>query len=273
MTDDVPNDSIEPPEFLEFLVGSWNRFRVLSALATIPRTRDELVELTGASRPTLSRILSDLTDRGWIVRRNDEYEATPRGTVVAAEVETFVKNIETVETLDGALKWLPIESLGFDLAHLTDAEVLTPKFEDQTGPMRQLADYISQTEQIRIVATGVTYEIVDTICRAGIAGELTLRCVLDDRSLEGLRSHPDLTEMFGEMVEREICEAYRYGGSEDLIDCNLLDEVVMFCGHGDDGRPAGILLSDDATVRSWMAYYFERLCDDSERLSADAFAT
>lgn len=273
MTEYVPDQATEPPEFLEFLVGSWNRVRVLDALATAPRTRDDLVELTGASRPTISRILSDLTDRGWIVRRNSEYEATPLGEVVAREVEGVVGNVETAETLDGALEWLPTEQLGFDLAHLAAAKLLTPTFEDQTGPMRQLADTISRTERIRIVATGVTYEIVDELCRAGVAGELAIRCVLDDRALAGLRSHPDLAAMFVEMVERGTCEAYRYGGSEDLIDCNLLEEVVMFCGHGEEGRPAGILLSEDATVRSWMAYYFERLCDGSERLPADAFAT
>ena len=227
--------------------------------------------MTETSRPTLSRILSDLTDRGWIVRRNDEYEATPTGAAVAVEVAQFVGNIEAIETLDGGLDWLPIESLGFELAHLADAEVLTPAFEDQTGPMRQLADYISRTEQLRVVATGVTYEIVDELCRAGLAGELSIRCVLDDRGLEGIRTHPDLAEMFGEMVDIGHCEAYRYTGGDELIDCNLLDEVVMFCGHGDDARPAGILLSDDDAVKSWMAYYFDRLRDRSDPLPTAAF--
>lgn len=100
MTDDGSDRVVEPPdsapEPLAFLVGSWNRFGVLSALATRPRTRDDLVELTETSRPTLSRILSDLTDRGWIVRRNDEYEATPKGAVVATEVEQFVENIKAI---------------------------------------------------------------------------------------------------------------------------------------------------------------------------------
>jgi predicted transcriptional regulator len=219
----------------------------------------------------LSRILSDLRDRGWVVRHNDTFEATEKGAAIAAEVEQFVENIETAESLNEALAWLPTELLGFDLANLRNAEVLTPDFETQTGPMRQLAEYISRTEQMQVVATGVTYEIVEVLCRAGLDGELSLRCVIDDRGLEGIQSHPNLAEMFGEMVELGHCEANHFVGEDDLIDCNLLDDVVMFCGHSDDGRPAGILVSENTTVRSWMSYYFESLCDESVSLQADSF--
>lgn len=275
MTSNRSNETIDtlggPPEAIEFLVGSWNRFEVLEALGSSPRTRDELREMTGVSRPTLSRILSDLGDYGWILRHNDEFEATPMGRVIASEMSQLVDDIGTAGKLNGALNWLPTELLGFDLAALADAEVLTPGLTDQTGPMRQLSDFISTTSQIRSVASGVTYEIVDGLCQAGVAGELRIRCVLDDQGLDGIRAHSDLAEAFSEMVERGDCEAYHYIGEGDLIDCNLLDDVVMFCGHSDDGRPAGILVADDATVRSWMAYYFESLCEESVSLQADSF--
>lgn len=275
MVDTEPSEIIEtpeaPPEPIDFLVGSWNRFEVLNALGTTPRTREELREMTGVSRPTLSRILSDLSDHGWILRQNDEFKATPKGRVIASEISQFVDNIETAENLDGALEWLPTELLGFDLAFLADAEVLTPRPTDQTGPMRQLADFIATTAQMRVVATGVTYEVVDALCQAGVAGELTLRCVLDDQGLGGIRSHSDLAEAFSEMIEQGNSEVYHYIDDDDLIDCNILDDVVMFCGHSDDGRPAGILLSEDATVRSWTAYYFETLCDNSDPLRAASF--
>lgn len=275
MTSNESNEAINslegPPEPIEFVVGSWNRFEVLEALGSSPRTRDELREMTGVSRPTLSRILSDLSNYGWIRRHNDEFDATPMGKVIASEISQLVDNIETAEKLNGALNWLPTELLGFDLASLADAEVLTPRLTDQTGPMRQLSDYISTTSQIRSVASGVTYEIVDGLCQAGVAGELSIRCVLDDQGLDGIRAHSDLAEAFSEMVERGDCEAYHYIGEGDLIDCNLLDDVVMFCGHSDDGRPAGILVADDATVRTWLAYYFESLCDEAVSLHADSF--
>jgi predicted transcriptional regulator len=274
MTDTNPGDLVEvqetAPATLEFLVGSWNRFEVLNALATTPRTRDELGELTGVSRPTLSRILSDLTDREWIRRRNDEFEATSKGRVIASEVDQVVDNIQAAERLDTALEWIRTDLLGFDLAHLADAEILTPSPRDHTRPMRQLATYIDETEEMRIAATGVTYEVVNAICQAGVAGELRLWCVLDDHALGGIRLNPDLAAMFSEMIELGHCEAYHYLGEDDLLDYNLVDDAVMFCGISDDGLPLGILLSKNEACRTWTGLHFETLVDDSTLLDPDA---
>lgn len=275
MADTDPGEIIEPseapPEPIEFLVGSWSRFRVLNALGTTPRTRDDLMELTGVSRSTLSRILSDLTDRGWIVRRNDEYEATAKGVLVATEMEQLVSNIETAEELGAALEWLPPDMLGFDLAHLADATVLTPSPQDHTEPMRHITESISSTTNMRIVATGVTHKVVDAICRAGIAGDLTLHCVLDDGAFSGIRADADLREMFQEMIEAGHCEAYHYDGEDDLLDINLVDDAVMLCGHSDSGPPPGVVISSDDTVQTWAAVTFEMRRDESNPLDADAF--
>lgn len=259
------------PEPITFLTRSWNRYEVLHTLANEPRTRDELLDLTGVSRPTLSRILSDLMSRDWIVRHNDEYEATPNGSVIAAECRRFTANLDAVDHLDGTLEWLETDALGFDLRHLRDAEVITPDLQNQTAPMRTLADRIANTSEMCVVASGVTYEVVENICQACLAGELTLRCVLDDRALAGLQSHPDLADMFADMVARDVCDAYRFDGQDDLVDCNLLDDLVMFCGHTDDGRPAGIVIAEHPTVRSWTAYYFDSLREDAEPLEPDVF--
>ncbi len=259
------------PDPLAFLVRSWNRFDVLNALESTTRTRRELRELTGVSRPTLSRILSDLVDRGWVTRQNDVYRATPIGRVVAGELESVVANIEAARELGAALDWFDTEAFGFDLAHLADAEILTPSPQDQTGPMRQLAAYIDDTAEMRCVATGVTYEVVNAICEACVAGSLRLRCLMDDDAVAGVRAEPDLASQFAEMIDRGQCTAYRYVGDEELLDFNVLDSVVLFCGISDAGLPQGVVVSDDDTVRSWATYHFDTLRDQSAPLDADAF--
>ncbi len=259
------------PRELEFLVGSWNRFEVLRALTSTPRTRGALQEHTGVSRPTLSRILSDLKDRGWVQRRNDEYEATRHGEVIATELDQFVSNLETVEKLEPALEWLRTEQLGFPLAHLQESELLTPTPQNQTRPMRKLEDRIDSTTEMRVLATGVTYEVVDAICQACVAGDLQFQCVLDRSALQGTRTHPELAAMFQEMIELGHCDAYYYEGDEELLAYNLVDDAVMFCGISGGGLPLGILVSENDTVRSWAAFNFEKRKDESRRLQPEEF--
>lgn len=260
-----------PPEPLAFLVGSWNRFVVLNALVPAPQTRTDLQDRTGVSRPTLSRILSALVDRGWVTRRNDEYEATRTGEVIASEVAQFVDNVETADRLDSALEWLRTERFGFPLGDLEESEVLTPTPQDQTGPLRSLAARIDATTEMRVLATGVTYEVVDAICQACLAGDLEFECVLDENALQGTRTHPELAAMFAEMVELDHCEAYYYDGDEELLAYNLIDDAVMFCGISGGGLPLGILVSEHNTVRSWAAFNFEQRKADARPLGPDAF--
>lgn len=267
---DRPADASAPPDVVAFFAGSWHRFTVLQALRTAPRTRHELRELTGVSRPTLSRILRDLGERDWLIRVDDTYRATPPGTVVAAEVAQFVENIEATASLDGALAWLPTERFEFDLARLADATVLTPDPADQTGPMRRLVEDVEATATLEVVATGVNYEVVEAVTGAALDGDLTLRVLLDDRGLAAVRSHAALTDRFGEVLAGGG-DVYRYHGDDELVECNLLDDVVLFCGHTDDGRPAGILRSEDPHVRAWTAAYVERLRGEAEPLGVDAF--
>lgn len=276
MTDpDLPGrdeTQAKAPQLLEFLVGSWNRFMILDALTPSPQTRADLRELIGVSRPTLSRILSDLVDRGLVRRQNDEYETTRRGAVMTNEVAQFVDNIEAAEQLGSALEWIQTERLGFALGHLKESEVLTPTPQNQTAPMRQLRDYIDATTEMRVLATGVTYEVVDAICQACLVGELQLQCVVDETALQGVREHPDLAEMFAEMVESGHCEVYLYGGDEELLAYNLIDDVVMFCGISDGGLPLGILVSENDAVRSWAAFNFQKRKDESVSLDVKTFA-
>lgn len=272
-TEELLDNGNGAPEPLDFLASSWHRFEVLAALADAPRTRDELMGGMAVSRPTLSRILSDLMDRGWIRRLNDEYEATPQGTVIADEVDQLVKDVRAAKRLGGALGWLRTDLIGFDLGHLADATVLRPTREDHTGPMRRLAERVDATDSIHCVANGVTYEVVEALCSACLAGELDLECVVDDRALEGITRHDDLRGMFHEMIDRGLCSMYRYTGEEDLLECNLLDDCVMLCGHSDGGIPQGIVVSEDETVRSWTAFYVDRLTTASEELGIEAFAS
>jgi predicted transcriptional regulator len=83
-----------PLDTIEYLARSDHRVEVLDAIRTTPRTREEIRDLTDASRVTAGRIIADLEDRGWIVRRGTEYEATTSGRFVAREFSRLMRNLE-----------------------------------------------------------------------------------------------------------------------------------------------------------------------------------
>lgn len=67
---------------IEFLARSDHRVAVLDALAEGPCDRDDLRGATGASSPTMGRILADFEDRRWIIRDGSTYELTQLGAFV-----------------------------------------------------------------------------------------------------------------------------------------------------------------------------------------------
>lgn len=155
---------------VEFLLGSANRLDVLDAIHTAPRDRHELRERTGASRVTCSRVLGDLEDRSWIVRRNGTYQLTPRGAAVAREIERLFDNLEAVDGLDGTLQWLPIEQFDFELGRLADATVITSTDRELTAAITRTADRVRDTTRVRNVATGISAEVVDAYLDAATTG-------------------------------------------------------------------------------------------------------
>ena len=71
-------------ESIEFLARSPHRVGVLEALADGPTDRRDLTETTGASSPTVGRILADFEDRQWLVRDGPTYALTALGEYVAS---------------------------------------------------------------------------------------------------------------------------------------------------------------------------------------------
>jgi predicted transcriptional regulator len=260
-------------DHVEFLSRSENRVRVLDAVHERPRTRNELKELTDASRFTLSRILADFEDRGWIVRAGEQYETTGTGGVVAAEFETLLANLDVAESLDGTLEWLQVEEFDFDLARLQDAEVITPSQSDHTAHIRRPVEVLHASSHVRAIATGVAYEMIEAVRETTVEGDLRLEGVLDAESFEVVRTAPELAALFREAVAADGTEVFRYDGDETLVMLILGDDGVLMCGHDDDGPAPGTIETTDPVVRSWAESYFESVRADATPVETDAFGT
>ena len=259
-----PETSLEP---VEYLARSPSRFELLDAIYEDTRTRHDLKELTDVSRVTLSRFLSTFEERGWIERTNGQYDTTVEGAFVAEEVSRLLTNVETFQSLDGAIEWMPIDKFDFDLACLQDAEVTTATWKDHTAQMRQVANVIHGSNRIRATASGTSREVVDALWDATVEQGASFQAVFDDTVLGIIRSDSVVFRKIEEMAGHDA-EFFRYNGPETpLIMLMICDDLVLMCGHDMEGPPPGTIQTDDDRVLAWAESYFEEVLNDA--ISAD----
>lgn len=270
-TDDTRRPRRGAREAVEFLVSSWNRFDVLDAVADGPRTRTELKERTDVSRVTLSRILSDLEDRGWIDREADRFEATASGAVVAAELSRLLDNVKAADDLGGVVEWLPVDQFDFDLRHLADATVITPGHGDLTAPTQDLVDLAHGCRRIRAIPTGITHEFIAALRDATVDGDLSLECLLPPAVFEVVSDDAELRRQFSNMSDSGQTRIFHYRGDASVPMLGIFDDRVMICGHGEGDVPPGTIETTDDFVRSWAESYFEARRAEGRQLEPGAF--
>lgn len=270
-----PDDEVDHTlEAIEFLARSPHRIEVLDALADSPRTRHELKERADVSRVTISRLLEDLDERGWIVHDTGQYESTARGRFVSREFGRLRANLTVGDGLDDALDWLPVEEFDFDLARLHDADVLrASSWENQTEAIRHAAECVHGRETIRGTAIGFSHAVVDAIRELVVGDEGSFEAVIDETALEMIRNDDGLRERFEDIIQSPHSALYRYTGSEPLHMVMTLDELVVICGHVDDGPPPGTLETADTRVREWAVDYYENALLDAQPVGVETLTS
>lgn len=262
------NSSLED---VEFLSRSESRITVLEALNEEPLTRDELKMATEASRTTLSRMLADFEERGWIERSDRRYALTPEGTFVASEVTRLLENMETAKQLDETLRWLPTDEFDFDLRRLRDAEVFTVHWNDPAS-MRRLAERLDDASRVRSIDNSVSREFVDILRDLVIERGISYQGILAPEAVEIVRDHPELRTQFGEIVGANRTSVYRSDSDASHAMVVLVDDQAAVCNHDTDGPRLQAILGDDEAFHAWVESYFESIRADAEPLTADVFA-
>ncbi len=257
-----------PRKAVEFLARSESRVEVLEALGASPRTRDELKQATDVSRTTLSRMLSEFEERGWIVRPERRYQLTSEGGFVASEVTRLLENMETAEKLDGALGWIPTEEFDFDLRRLQDAETTSVRWDDPAS-MRKFAEYFDGASEVRSTATTLTRDAVELLRDLTIEQGGTYEGVLASQAIERIREHPVLRGQLREILEAGQASVYRYEGEEPLRMVMSVDGLASICSHDEGGQAMEAIVSTDDAFRSWVGGYIDSAVVDAERLHPD----
>lgn len=266
-----------PRADVAFLANSWNRLDVLEAAATEPRDRDELMEHTGVSRVTLSRILADLESRGWIERGDAGYVATSAGRLVAEELGTTLSNLATLESFGEDAEWLPLDAFDFDLRHLRDAEVISPTWDDISVQVTELVDLVYESTAIRGIGTGVDREFFNALADATLNGSLSLELILTPPVIDAVTDDDELCRLFRDLADAEDASIYRHRGgtTPTMLGIHEMDgsqrDVLEICGEHAEGAPPGTVRTEEPAVLDWAQAYFAERRAESHELRAPVF--
>ena len=245
---------------IRFLATSSHRVGVLETLCDGPTDRRELCEATGASSPTVGRVLADFRERRWLVRDGSTYGLTPLGEYVADRFLALRDAMETEEKLRDVWQWLPVEMPGFSVDLFADAVVSYPGPGYPYEPVERLGQLIASTSSLRGF-DNIVYKSsnLETACGAVLEG-MTFEYVFTPEALEGMFAwNPD------RIVEVAACEnatvlVHDHLPDGDRCGLGIVDDRTGICCHdAETGALVAVIDTDSPEARDWAISVFEQV--------------
>jgi predicted transcriptional regulator len=251
-------------EEMEYLARSAHRVGVLTALSEESCDRAELCEATGASPATMSRVIGDFEERGWIVRDGRTYELTRLGEFVTEELVDFCESLATERKLRDVWRWLPSEMSRFDVDLFEDAVVSYPGPGYPSQPLERIAELVGGTESLRgfgaTVVKSNTLDAAFTRIMDGMESEY----VYDPAVFEVVYSwNPELVT---EATGLENCTHLVHDSLPDGDRCGLIildDRVAICCHDGPVGALRAVVDTDSPAAREWADSVYQQVRDDA----------
>ncbi|HKJ57998.1 MAG TPA: transcriptional regulator [Halobacteriales archaeon] len=261
-------------EGIEFLARSTHRVGVLEALADGPRDRYALRETTGASSPTVGRVLADFEERRWLLRDGPTYALTPLGEYVAERFLSLRDAMEIEAKLRDVWQWLPLEMNGFSVDLFADAVVSYPGPGYPYEPVERLSQLISSSTTMRGFDS-IVYKSsnVETACRAVLDG-MEFEYVFTPEALAGTFAwDPD------RMSEMAACEnatvlVHDHLPDGDRCGLGIVDDRAGICCHdAETGALVAVIDTDAPEARAWARSVFEQVRSEATPVDPEAFVS
>ena len=254
---------------IEFIARSAHRLSVLDSLTEASRDRRELCDSTGASSPTIGRILGDFEERQWTVRDGPVYELTPLGEFVADRFADLHDAMETERELREVWEYIPQEMAGFTVDLFANAVVSYPGPEYPYEPVERVSQLIEGTTEMRGFGTTVFKSVNnETVCRCVLDG-MEYEYIYTPRVLEATIAWDP--ERIANAVACENCTILLHDDLPDRDRCGLGifdDRVGICCHNADTGALEAVIDTDDPDARAWAVSVFERHRADAHPLSS-----
>lgn len=253
-----------PLEDIAFLARSESRVAILQELRGQSLDRRELETETGIPRSTLGRALGDLEERGWVEQGDRTYQTTTAGDLV---LDRFVPLLETMgglRTLDDAVDLLPIEDMGVEVRHLSDATVVTPTELQPTEPYDYHIEVLRDTDRLAVVARTAPPPVVTTVHDEITAGRLEATVVLDESYLETLATDDEILGKWEDIADRPTSILRHHGPIPYML--AVLDETVHLWPCDDEGDTWGLLEVENAALRRWAEETISEFCEEARNM-------
>ncbi|WP_458209910.1 helix-turn-helix transcriptional regulator [Haladaptatus sp. NG-SE-30] len=259
-----------PIEDIEFLARSNHRVGVLDTLAEHPCDRKDLQEGTGASLPTLGRILGDFENRRWITRNGPTYELTPLGEFVAEQFRNLRDAMATERKLRDVWRWLPREMEGFSVDLFADAVVSYPGPGYPYQPVERISQLIEETTVMRGFGTTVFKSINnETVCQSVVDG-MDFEYIYSPQILEAtIAWNP---ERVAQAAACDNCTIFLHDDlpDEDRCGIGIFDDRIGLCCHdAETGMLEAVIDTDSSEAREWAISVFERYRAVARPISTD----
>lgn len=246
-------------EAVEYLARSDHRVRVLDALVEGPRTRRELRAATGASPPTMGRVLGDFEHRKWVVRDGSTYELTRLGAFVAERFADLRDAMELERTLRDVWEWLPVGMEGFSVELFSDAVVSYPGPGYPYQPVERVTQLIEETSAMRGFGTTVLKSSnLETACRS-ILGGMEYEFVYSPSVLETVVAwNPSKVAA---ATACDNCTILLHDALPDAEWCGIgiYDDRVGICCHDvETGVLRAVVDTESVAAREWAETVYER---------------
>jgi predicted transcriptional regulator len=251
-----------------YLTRSHHRTTALVALAERPRTRAELRDLTGVSQSTIGRTLRAFENRGWIVRTDHRYEATPLGAFVASGIRELLARVETERELREIWGLFPDEVRRLPLESFSEAVVTVPTVDDPYRPVNRFVSLLRETDRFRFV--GFELALLEP-CRDELCGR-----VVDGMATEVI-DPPSVVSYIRTTYPEQSARTLASGNLTVLIHeelpeygLSLFDDRVGICGyHPDSGTVRAFVDTDDPTIREWAVSTYEAYRREARPLAVE----